>query len=83
MIAIIAEILYHHTMKVRAIPEELRALIKGNKGCTDGLLIDQMPMGEAKDQRGTMSIAWIDYQKTFDSVPHRWLLKMLGSQEDL
>ena len=71
----------HHRNLVPACNEggghPQRALIREKGGFTDALLIDQMAIGEAQDRRSTMLIAWIDYQKPFDRVPHRWLFEML------
>lgn len=41
------------------------------------LLIDCMVAQIAKDSGAPMSVAWIDYQKAFDRVPHRWIVDML------
>ena len=32
---------------------------------------------EAKQQKDNLSVAWVDYQKAFDRVPHQWLHDML------
>ena len=36
-----------------------------------------MAMGEAKESKRSISVGWIDYQKAFDRVPHKWLIDML------
>ena len=30
-----------------------------------------------KSEKGNLTTAWIDYKKTFDSVPHSWILKCI------
>ena len=32
---------------------------------------------ECKCRKKNLSMAWIDYQKAFDRVPHRWIIKSL------
>ena len=71
--AIITKILYNHAMAIGAIPQEQWALIRKKRGCTDALLIDSMITQLAKDQWILLSVAWEDYQKAFDWVPHQWI----------
>ena len=75
--AIVTEILYEHATEVGAIPQEQRALARGKRGCLDALHIDGMAARIAKREKMDLSVAWIDYQKAFDRVPHQWILDML------
>jgi len=75
--AIMTEVLYEHAIQSGAIPREERALIRKKRGCTDALLVDGMAMGEARDSKRSISVGWIDYQKAFNRVPHKWLIDML------
>lgn len=59
------------------IPPEQRGVRKGSWGCKDNLLIDSVVCGEVKSYHRNLSVAWIDYQKGFDSVPHDWILDVL------
>ena len=47
------------------------------RGCLDALLVDSMVTQEAMKSKSDLSVAWIDYSKAFDRVPHQWLIKML------
>ena len=49
-------------------------LQKGRRGCLDALMFDSMVVEDAT-LRGR--VAWIDYQKAFDMVPHGWLKEVL------
>lgn len=40
-------------------------------------MIDNLITTQAKKRLKIISMAWIDYQKAFDSVPHSWLLEVL------
>ena len=63
------------------LPEEQIALREGVWGCTHALTLDQTLTADAQDQKQReISVAWIDYAKAFDSVPHsyiKWLLDAL------
>ncbi|XP_045471751.1 uncharacterized protein LOC123678658 [Harmonia axyridis] len=47
------------------------------RGSKELLMIDNMITKQAKKRLKNISMAWIDYQKAFDSVPHTWLLEVL------
>ena len=46
-------------------------------GCIDQLLINSAILDDAKQNQKNLSLAWIDYQKAFDSVPHEWIIECL------
>ncbi|XP_044745138.1 uncharacterized protein LOC123307002 [Coccinella septempunctata] len=48
-----------------------------SKGSKELLIIDKTITRQAKIRKKNISMAWIDYQKAYDSVPHSWLLKVL------
>ncbi|XP_045474950.1 uncharacterized protein LOC123680878 [Harmonia axyridis] len=50
---------------------------KSGKGSKELLIIDNLITKQAKRKQKNISMAWIDYQKAFDSVPHSWLLEIL------
>lgn len=45
------------------------------RGSKELLVIDNLITTQAKKRLKIISMAWIDYQKAFDSVPHSWLLE--------
>ena len=45
--------------------------------CKDQLMINSAILENCKMRKKNLSTAWIDYKKTFDSVPHSWILKCL------
>ena len=51
----------------------------GNKsrGTKHQLLIDKAVIKDSKNRQTNLSLAWIDYKKAYDSVPHSWILKCL------
>ena len=63
------------------MPEEQIALREGVWGCTHALILDQTLIADAQNQKQRpISVAWIDYAKAFDSLPHsyiKWLMTAL------
>jgi hypothetical protein len=59
------------------IPKEQKGYHSGTKGCKDQLLISKAILQECKRRKKNVSMAWIDYQKVFDRVPHSWIIKSL------
>ena len=46
-------------------------------GCADHFLINKMVLDQVKQQRKNLFLMWSVYQKAFDSVPHRCIIKAL------
>lgn len=47
------------------------------RGSKELLIIDKAITKQAKIKKKNISMAWIDYRKAYDSVPHSWLLQVL------
>ena len=58
-------------------PIEQKGCKRGSYGCKDQLLINRMIIENCKNRHRNLSMAWIDYRKAFDSVPHDWIVKAL------
>ena len=41
------------------------------------LALVQTILEDAKRRQRNLSMAWIDYKKAFDSVPHEWIIETL------
>ena len=72
-------ILMKHVIEKDLLPEEQKALRKRRRGCLDAIVIDQSVALEAKMYRRNLSVAWIDYRKAFDMVPHKLVRMALKS----
>ena len=59
------------------IPEEQKGNRRQTRGTKDQLLIDKMILRNSKRRKTNLNMAWIDYKKAFDSVPHTWIQKCL------
>ena len=51
------------------LEEEQKGCIRKRLGIKDQLLINKTIPEDAKRRQRNLSMAWIDYQKAFDSVP--------------
>ena len=68
-----------HPRRTKGKPQESR-------GTKDQLLIDKMILRNAKRCKTNLHVAWIDYKKAFDSLPHSWItksLEMLGVSSNI
>ena len=65
--------------EIHLLPEEQKTLRKGRRGYPDALAIDQAISKERRDRVGDMSVAWLDFRKTYDLVPHRVIKDVLKS----
>jgi hypothetical protein len=59
------------------LPAEQKRCHSGSKGCKDQLLILKSILEDCKKKRKHLNMAWIDYQKAFDSVTHGWIEKSI------
>ena len=75
--SVIKDRLYSHLEKKAITTPEQRGGKKDCYGCKDQLMINNAILENCKKRKKTLSTAWIDYKKAFDSVPHCWILKCL------
>ena len=59
------------------MPKEQKRCCRGSKGCKDQLLISKPILEECICLKKNLCMAWIDYQKAFDRVPHISIIKSL------
>jgi len=59
------------------MPKEQKGCCRGSQGCKDELLISKAILQECKRRKKNLFMAWIDYQKAFDGLPHSWIIKFL------
>ena len=50
---------------------------KGSRGTNDLLYIDSAAIKEVKSRNKNLAIAWLDYKKTYNMVPHSWIIECL------
>lgn len=84
--AIIAHSIQTYLESNDLMPEEQKGNRRGTRGTKDQLLIDKMILRNSKTRKTNLQMAWIDYKKAFDSVPHSWIhecLKIYGVSRNI
>ena len=56
---------------------EQKGCQRGSFGAKDQLLINKLLTEDCKSRHRSLSMAWVDYQKNYDSVPHSWLIQCI------
>ena len=56
---------------------EKKSCRQGSFGAKGQLLINELLTEDCKTRHKSLSMAWVDYQKAYDSVPHSWLFQCL------
>ena len=83
---IFADKVYGHLKSINVLPAEQKGCRKQSRGTKDQLLIDKAVLLKAKSKRANLAMAWVDYKKAYDMVPHSWLLEvveMMGVAENV
>jgi hypothetical protein len=60
------------------LTEQQKGCRKFSQGCKEQLIIDSIVCKQAQKKNRNISIAWIDYAKAYDSIPHSWLIEVLN-----
>ena len=74
---IIADTIYSHLEEGMYLEEEQKGCIKKKLGTKHQLLINKAILEDCRKRQRNLSMAWIDYKKAFDSVPHSWIMRCL------
>ena len=59
------------------LPEEQQGCRRKSRATKDQLLIDKTILKDCRKRRTNLAMAWIDYRKAYDFVPHSWILECL------
>ena len=74
---IISEDTYCFMENENLLPEEQKGVRRKSRGTLDQLLIDKTIFKDCRKRRTNLAMAWIDYRKAYDFVPHSWILECL------
>ena len=77
MTGVIADQIYAHLDQEQLLPEEQKGCRKCSRETNDLLYIDRAVIKEVKPRNKNLPMAWIDYKKTYDMVPHSWIIECL------
>ena len=75
--AVITDQIYAHLGQEKLRPEEQKGCRKGSRGTNNLLYIDRAVIKEVKSRNRNLVMAWIDYVKAYDMVPHLWIIECL------
>ena len=78
MTGVIADQIFAHLDQEKLLPEEQKGCRKGSRGINDLLFVDRAVIIEVKSRKKNLAVAWIDYKKADDMVPHSWMIECLG-----
>ena len=67
----------NHLKNNGLISDEQKGNRRKSRSTKDQLLIDKMILWNVKRRKTNLHVEWIDYEKTFDSLPHSWIAKSL------
>ena len=70
---IIGEELYSNLENINMLTWEQNGCRKGSRGTNDQLLIDKLVVKNCKKRLTSLAVAWIDYRKAYDMIPHSWI----------
>jgi hypothetical protein len=70
LIEIIAKRISTHLEEQSLLPAEQKGCLPESRGCKDQVMISKAIYEDCKRKNKNFGIAWIDYQKAFDSVSH-------------
>ena len=77
MTGIISDVLYESIVESDYLPLEREGCKKKSRGTTDQLLIDKAILRDSKKKHRNLAMAWVDYRKAYDMVPHSWIIESL------
>ena len=72
LIYVIADQIYAHLDQEKLLPAEQKGCRKGSR-----IYIDKAVIKEVKSGNKNLAIAWIDFKKACDMVPHSWIVECL------
>ena len=74
MTGTIAESIYIFLDANDKLPVEQKGCKKKSRGTKDQLLIDKTILQDCRKRHTNLGMAWIDYEKAYNMVPHSWIL---------
>ena len=78
--------IYTYMEERELFPDEQKGCKRKARGTQEQLIIDKTIIKNCKRRHKNLSIAWIDYRKAYDMVPHSWIIEcldMIGVAENL
>ena len=73
----ISETMYKFLDENEILPVEQKGCRRRSRGNKDQLLIDKSILADCKRKHKNLAMAWVDYKKAYDMVPHSWIIECL------
>ena len=77
MTGIISDSIYKFLDENEVLPEEQKGCKRNSRGTKDQLLVDRTILADCKKRHKNLTMAWVDYKKAYDMVPHSWILECM------
>ena len=74
---ILSEYTYRHLESEDLLVNEQKGCRKKSRGTKDQLIIDKAVLRECRARKKDLAMAWVDYRKVYDMVPHSWIVRCL------
>ena len=74
----LADEIYDYLERRMLLPEEQKGCGRKCKETSDLLFINKMILWEVQMKKKNLAVAWIDYKKGYNLVPHSWIVECLG-----
>ena len=84
--SMVAQNINSHLEEFDLIGHEQKGCRVKTLGAKDHLLLDKVILKDPKARKANLTMAWIDYQKAYDYVPHSWIqksLQMIGIADNI
>ena len=75
---IISDKITEHLNSYEMIAIEQQGAVKFSYGTKTQLLINKSVLEDAIRRKKNLSMLYVDYSKAYDSVPHKWIIEVLG-----
>lgn len=82
----IADDMYGYMESENLLPDEQKGCRRKSRGTKDQLLIDKTILKDCRKRNTNLAMAWVDYKKAYDFVPHSWInecMAMFGIAENV
>ena len=66
-----------HLEESGLLPNKQKGRKRASYGSEDQLLVKKVIIEDCNTRKKSQTASWVDYRKTFDSVPHSWIIKTL------
>ena len=70
---IMSDYLYDFLEKENLLPEEQKGYKRKTKGTKYQLLLDKAVLKDCKNRHTNLVMAWVEYRKAYDMIPHGWI----------